>query len=79
VVYLGRISYGLYLYHVLVLNLFAWAIPGGGRVALARLVLVLPVAVAGSAASFELVEKRFLRRRPPHREAAAAPVAARAL
>ncbi|MDX2377015.1 acyltransferase [Microbacterium sp. LRZ72] len=59
IVYLGRISYGMYLWHILVLAVVSSDLnPFVGLPA--RLVLTFGVTIALAALSFELVEKRFL-------------------
>ena len=55
--YLGRISYGLYVYHFAAIYLVSNAAPHLPEVV--RVALSLGLTVAVSAASYELVEKRF--------------------
>lgn len=57
--YLGKISYGLYVYHFGVMLLVRAFLPDLGGVP--RIVLDLTATIAVSAASYEFFEKRFLR------------------
>lgn len=70
--YLGRISYGIYLWHFLLLTIGEALWPGPGL--FIGLAAIVPVA----AASYELFEKRFLRLKDvlaPRRVRAVAPIA----
>ena len=58
-VFVGRISYGLYLYHLPVYYMVEHVIPGEALVI--RLTCKVVISVALAAASYYLVEKRFLR------------------
>jgi peptidoglycan/LPS O-acetylase OafA/YrhL len=61
--YLGKISYGLYVYHVTGIYITDNLLPGGGEGAVhacARLLLALGITVATSAVSYQVVEKPFL-------------------
>ena len=58
-VFIGRISYGLYLYHLPVYYMVEHAIPEQPLVI--RLTLKVVISVAVAAASYYLVERRFLR------------------
>jgi len=59
-VYLGKISYGLYVYHLLMIHLTSglWR---DGQYGWLRMVVALAATIAVSAISFELLEKPFLR------------------
>ncbi|MDP2138259.1 MAG: acyltransferase [Candidatus Didemnitutus sp.] len=58
-VYVGRISYGIYLFHLPVYHLVELAAPGASL--LAKLPFKLAVSIGLAAASYSLVEKQFLR------------------
>lgn len=62
--YLGRISYGLYIYHLTAILVVNRLIRGGGRGpvhAFMVLALALGLTIAMGAASYSLIEKPFLR------------------
>jgi peptidoglycan/LPS O-acetylase OafA/YrhL len=60
--YLGQISYGLYVFHVFGLKLVHKSLPGDGTaVVAARAVVALGVTIAIAAASYRWLEKPFLR------------------
>jgi len=62
-VYVGRVCYGLYLYHFpIFLWVKQWAPPGQ-----VRLMIVLvgwPLSLLAATASYFLIERRFMRARP---------------
>jgi peptidoglycan/LPS O-acetylase OafA/YrhL len=61
--YLGKISYGLYVYHVMVLTIVDELFPGGGHGpihACLSIVLSLGLTIALSAVSYAVVERPFL-------------------
>jgi peptidoglycan/LPS O-acetylase OafA/YrhL len=68
--YLGKISYGLYVVHVLALRLVHRASPGWGVVFAGGLALTILL----GAASYELFEKRFLRLKRRFTRVASRPV-----
>jgi peptidoglycan/LPS O-acetylase OafA/YrhL len=57
--YLGTVSYGIYLLHMLALNLVRRGVPGQGFAVYFPLTLALSVLLAGL--SFRYFESRFLR------------------
>ena len=61
--YLGRISYGLYLYHALVILVSGRFLkaPSGLTTMLLYAIIMLLVTIAVSALSYELMEKKFLK------------------
>ncbi len=61
--FLGRISYGLYLYHLLLRNVVYHYLPGGSVYVNAALTIVLSIALA--TISWRLVESKLLRRAAP--------------
>jgi peptidoglycan/LPS O-acetylase OafA/YrhL len=60
-VFLGRISYGLYVFHVLALGWAAWAVAGLWGHAVVRPVAGMAIDVALAVASYFVLEKPFLR------------------
>jgi peptidoglycan/LPS O-acetylase OafA/YrhL len=61
--YLGKISYGLYVYHVMCLIIAGTLLPGGhGPIRYAgRIILAFAMTIAISAVSYAVLEKPFLR------------------
>jgi peptidoglycan/LPS O-acetylase OafA/YrhL len=60
-VYLGRISYGLYVFHVLAIRVLDVALPGGGVRTLIRIGGAFLSTVLMAAISYQALEKPFLR------------------
>lgn len=61
--YLGKISYGLYLYHILFIVAVRALLPGGGGVVMkvVRAFVSLGLTIAAASASYALLEKPFLK------------------
>ena len=61
-VYLGKISYGIYIYHLLMIRVAERALESAGMTSpVAVLALSILLTIAASAASYHLYEARFLR------------------
>jgi peptidoglycan/LPS O-acetylase OafA/YrhL len=62
-IYLGRISYGLYVFHLMFAMLFNVAATMEPMDRLVRIVATLAATIAAAAASYHLLERPFLRRK----------------
>lgn len=60
-VYLGTISYGLYVFHFPVLGVVHWTMRGSPEIVQAATCLLITIVI--SMASYELMEKRFINRK----------------
>lgn len=61
--YLGKISYGIYVYHLVCLGLTKEIVPDPGQNAVMTLIITLALTISVSAASYAFFEKRALRLR----------------
>jgi peptidoglycan/LPS O-acetylase OafA/YrhL len=69
IAYLGRISYGMYLWHIALLAVISSDLNPLHDSPLARLVLLFASTIAIASASFELVERPFLRKKRTYERA----------